>query len=170
MNPKTYYVVRGLTDAQGSAQVAAGTIPGTSPALYEGGNATAGSYTLHKQETGGSAPLGAQVVELTVDEARMAVESELFNGTPTVDFIQLEQLCAQHIRAEFMAAQAALSLAAADALFTALEPTSHALSAGSLNIAYARFQAAPAPVDAAMRSAFNPLFEDFFLKFPRDLT
>lgn len=169
MNTKQYFVVRGLTAANGSVTVASGVIPATSPALTESGAPTEGSYTLHKVIEGGSTPTGASVVELTVDEARMATESELFNGTaPTVSFIELEQLCAQHVRAEFMAAQAGLPIADADALLTVLEPTSHALSAGSLNIAYSRFNASAA--DPAMKSAFLPLFEDFFTKFPRDQT
>ena len=97
------------------------------------------------------------------------VQSELFNGgTTTSEFIAKEQEVAQMLRAEFMVAQAALDIASAEALFTALEPTSHALSAGSLNIAYFRFN--NAPVDQATKDAFNPLFETFFCKFPRNLT
>jgi hypothetical protein len=67
-----------------------------------------------------------------------------------------------------MAAQSALPLATAEALFSALESTSHTLSAGSINLAYNRFQVAP--VDQATKDAFNPLFEGFFRCFPRDLT
>jgi hypothetical protein len=72
------------------------------------------------------------------------------------------------LRAEFMVAQASLDIGTAEALFTALEPTSHALSAGSLNIAYFRFN--NSAVDQATKDAFNPLFETFFCKFPRNLT
>lgn len=168
MNNKQYFVVKDLTADNGSVTVASGSIPATSPALYASGAATDGAYTLHKVAEGGAAPEGAIVVELTVDEARMATESELFNGAPTVSFIELEQLCSQHIRAEFMAAQAGLPIADADALLTVLEPTSHALSAGSLNIAYRRFNNSGS--DQALKDAFLPLFEEFFVKFPRDLT
>jgi hypothetical protein len=54
------------------------------------------------------------------------------------------------LRAEFMVAQAGLPVSAGEALFTALEPTSHALSAGSLNIAYFRFN--NSAVDQAPRT------------------
>jgi hypothetical protein len=97
------------------------------------------------------------------------VQSELFNGgVTTAEFINAEQAEAQQLRAHFMVAQASLSIANAELLFTALEPTSHALSAGSLNIAYNRFNAAA--VAPETKEAFNPLFENFFRKFPRDLT
>ena len=160
---KEYFVVRNVSALGTGVQVASGTITG-SPALF-GGDIVNGDWILVKVAEGGTAPTGAAVAELTADEARLSVQSEVFNGTPTVEFIAKEQECAQYIRAQFMAAQSALSIAAADALFTALEPTSHALSAGSLNIAYTRFNASS--VDQATKDAFNPLFEDFFKKFPR---
>ena len=160
---KEYFVVRNVSALGTGVQVASGTITG-SPNLF-GGDIVNGDWILVKVPEGGTAPTGAAVAELDVEEARLSVESELFNGTPTVEFIAKEQECAQYIRAQFMAAQSALSIAAADALFTALEPTSHALSAGSLNIAYTRFNASS--VDQATKDEFNPLFEDFFKKFPR---
>ena len=160
---KEYFVVRNVSALGDGVQVASGTISG-SPDLF-GGDVVNGNWILVKVPEDGTAPTGAAVAELDADEARLSVESELFNGTPTVEFIAKEQECAQYIRAQFMAAQSALSIAAADALFTALEPTSHALSAGSLNIAYTRFNASS--VDQATKDEFNPLFEDFFKKFPR---
>ena len=164
-----YFVVRNTANINDGVQVASGSVPGTSPALVTGGDVTSGNWTLYKVPGEGTPPTGAAVEELRVDEAQLSVQSELFNGgTTTSDFIALEQATCQMLRAEFMVAQAGLSIAAADALFTALEPTSHALSAGSLNIAYNRFNASS--VDAATKTAFNPLFENFFRKFPRDLT
>ena len=166
---KTYFVVRNVSAVRDGVQVATGSIPGTSPNLTTGGDITSGDYYLYKVPADGLAPTGASVVELSVEDARIAVQSELFNGgTTTSEFINAEQAEAQQLRAHFMVAQAALDLASAEALFTALEPTSHALSAGSLNIAYNRFNAAP--VDPATKDAFNPLFENFFRKFPRNLT
>ena len=166
---KAYYVVRTVAATNDGVQVAAGTIPETSPVLTTGGDVTAGDYGLYKVPAGGLPPTGDAVIELTADEARIAVDSELFNGgVTTTEFINKEQAVAQALRAEFMVAQAALSISDAEGLFVALEPTSHALSAGSLNIAYFRFNAAP--VDPATKAAFNPLFEDFFRKFPRNLT
>lgn len=166
---KTYFVVRNVANINDGVQVATGSIPGTSPVLTTGGDITSGDYYLYKVADGGTAPTGASAVELTVEEARIAAQSELFNGGATTsEFINAEQVEAQQLRAHFMVAQASLSIANAELLFTALEPTSHALSAGSLNIAYNRFNAAP--VDQATKDAFNPLFENFFRKFPRDLT
>jgi hypothetical protein len=166
---KQYYVVQDATDMGDGVTVASGVVPATSPALHTSGAETKGSWVLCKVPTDGSLPSGLSVQELSVDEARQCVESELFHsGTTTVGFIQLEQTTCQALRAEFMVAQAGLPLAAADALFTALEPTSHALSAGSMNLAYGRFNASS--VDEGTKSAFNPLFESFFGKFPRDMT
>jgi hypothetical protein len=166
---KTYFVVRNVATLGDGVQVASGSIPGTSPALTTGGDTTSGDYYLYKVPAGGTAPAGASVVELTVEDARIAVQSELFNGgVTTAEFINAEQAEAQQLRAHFMVAQASLSIANAELLFTALEPTSHALSAGSLNIAYNRFNAAA--VAPETKEAFNPLFENFFRKFPRDLT
>ncbi len=166
---KKYFVVRNVASVGDGVQVATGTIPGTSPTLFTSGNITSGDWYFYKVPADGASPTGAEVHELTVEEARLVVQSELFNGgTTTAEFIAKEQEVAQRLRAEFMVAQASLDLATAELLFTALEPTSHALSAGSLNIAYFRFN--NAPVDQATKDAFNPLFEDFFCKFPRNLT
>lgn len=161
-----YFVVRNVSSVGGGVLVASGTITG-SPALNTSGAITNGDWGLYKVPEAGAEPTGAAVAELSLEEAQLSAQSEVFNGTPTVSFIQHEQDCAQYIRAQFMAAQAALSIADAEALFTLLEPTSHALSSGSLNIAYTRFNASA--VDQATKDAFNPLFEDFFMKFPRSL-
>ncbi len=164
-----YFVVRNVAAVGDGVQIASGSIPGTSPTLFTSGDITTGDWYLYKVPTEGTVPTGAKVQELSVEDARIAVQSELFNGgTTTSEFINAEQAEAQQLRAHFMVAQAALDLASAEALFTALEPTSHALSAGSLNIAYFRFNASP--IDQATKDAFNPLFENFFRKFPRNLT
>lgn len=161
-----FFVVRNVSAVNDGVQVASGTIAG-SPDLYTSGAVTNGDYYLYKMPEDGTAPTGVSVVELDSLEAKLSAQSELFNGAPTVPFIAKEQECAREIAAEFMAAQSALSLADADALLTLLEPTSHALTSGSLNIAYSRFNASG--VDQATKDAFNPLFEDFFKKFPRSL-
>lgn len=164
-----YFVVRNVANIGDGVQVATGSVPGTSPALFTSGDITSGDWYLYKVPTGGTPPTGASVHELTILEAQLVVQGDLFTGgMPTEDFIALEQETSQVLRRSFMAAQSALPIASAEALFTALEPTSHALSAGSLNIAYFRFN--NAAVDQATKDAFNPLFEDFFCKFPRDLT
>ena len=162
-----FFVVRNVSAVNDGVQVATGSISG-SPTLYTSGAITNGDYYLYKMPADGNAPTGASVVELDSTEAKMAVQSELFTGgSPTESFIALEQETSQVLRRSFMVAQSALDIASADALFTALEPTSHALSAGSLNIAYTRFNASG--VDQATKDQFNPLFEDFFAKFPRSL-
>ena len=161
-----YFVVRNVSSVKDGVLVASGTIAG-SPDLNTSGAITNGNWGLYKFPADGEAPTGASVAELSLEEAQLSAQSELFNGEPTVSFIQHEQECAQYIRAQFMAAQASLSIADAEALFTLLEPTSHALSSGSLNIAYTRFNASA--VDQATKDGFNPLFEDFFQKFPRSL-
>ncbi len=163
---KRYFVVRNVSAVKDGVLVAAGTIAG-SPNLETSDATTNGDWGLYKVPAEGEVPTGAAVTELTVEEAQLSAQSEVFNGEPTVSFIQHEQECAQFIRAKFMAAQSTLTIAEADALFTLLEPTSHALSSGSLNIAYTRFNASA--VDPFTKDLFNPLFEDFFQKFPRSL-
>lgn len=164
-----FFVVRNVANIGDGVQVASGNIPVTSPDLFTSGNKTSGDWYFYKVPADGTIPTGAEVHELDSEEARLAVQSELFNGgATTADFIAKEQEVAQMLRAEFMVAQASLDIATAEALFTALEPTSHALSAGSLNIAYFRFN--NSAVDQATKDAFNPLFETFFCKFPRNLT
>ena len=166
---KRYFVVRNVSSVKDGVQVASGTVPGTSPALFTSGNTTSGDWYFYKVPAEGEAPTGAEVHELTVEEARLVVQSELFNGGVTTnEFVGKEQEVAQMLRAEFMVAQSALDIASAEALFTALAPTSHALSAGSLNIAYFRFN--HSAVAQATKDAFYPLFESFFCKFPRNLT
>lgn len=164
-----YYLVRNTTGSGGATEIAAGSIPVTSPALFTSGVDTEGAYKLFRGPEEVQAPSGSSVIELSLEDAKLIVQSELFTaGMPTVEFIGLEQEVAQTLRRSFIAAQSALPIATAEALFTALEPTSHALSAGSLNLAYFRFN--NASVDPATKAAFNPLFEDFFKKFPRNLT
>mgnify|MGYP007061979074 FL=1 len=163
---KRYFVVRNVSAVKDGVLVAAGSITG-SPNLETSGAITNGNWGLYKVPAEGVVPTGAAVTELTVEEAQLSTQSEVFNGEPTVSFIQHEQECAQFIRAKFMAAQSTLSIVEADALFTLLEPTSHALSSGSLNLAYTRFNASA--VDPFTKDLFNPLFEDFFQKFPRSL-
>ena len=168
-NHNRFYVVRNVANVNDGVFVASGTVPATSPDLFTSGDVTSGDWGLYKVAGDLSAPTGAYVVELDSLEAQLATQSELFNGgTTTADFIAKEQEMSQMLRAEFMVAQASLSISSAEALFTALEPTSHALSAGSLNIAYFRFN--NSAVDQATKDAFNPLFESFFCKFPRNLT
>ena len=166
---KKYFVVRNVSGVNDGVQVATASIPATSPALFTSGDVTTGNWYLYKVPEGGTPPTGAKVQELTVEDARIAAQSELFSDVGiTTEFIAEEQRVAQLLRAQFMVAQAALPVADAEALFQALESTSHTLSAGSLNLAYFRFN--NSAVDQATKDAFNPLFEDFFCKFPRDLT
>lgn len=166
---KKYFVVRNVAAVGDGVQVATGTVPATSPNLFTSGDATTGNWYLYKVPADGTPPTGAYVVELDQREAQLAVQSELFNGgITTAEFIAEEQRVAQLLRAEFMVAQSSLNIADAEALFQALESTSHTLSAGSLNLAYFRFN--NSLVDQATKDAFNPLFETFFCKFPRDLS
>lgn len=162
-----YFVVRNVSSLGTGVQVASGTITG-SPALTFGGDITNGDYILVKTPEDGSAPTGASVTELSADEARLAVQSGLFTGgMPTPEFALAEKTQADALRAAFVAAQDALPAATADALLTILEPTNLALSAGSITIGYIRFNASGA--DQAVKDQFNPLFEEYFKRFPRSL-
>ena len=162
-----YFVVRNVASLGDGVQVASGNIAG-SPALNFGGDVTNGDYILVKVPEDGTAPTGASVTQLDADEARLSVQSGLFTGgMPTPEFALVEKMQADKLRAAFVAAQDALPAATADALLTALEPTNLALSAGSITIGYLRFNSSA--VDQATKDAFNPLFEEWFRKFPRSL-
>jgi hypothetical protein len=162
-----YFVVRNVANLGTGTQVASGTLTG-SPTLTFSGEITNGDYILVRTPEDGTAPTGASVTELSADEARMSTQSGLFTGgMPTPEFAMAEKTQADVLRAAFVAAQDALPAATADALLTALEPTNLALSAGSITIGYLRFNASA--VDQATKDTFNPLFEDFFKKFPRSL-
>lgn len=162
-----FYLVRNTVGSGGGTEVDSSSIPPTSPNLHNG-TPTTGGYKLFKVPEGAQAPTGASVTELTREEAALVTQSGLFGGEPTIDFVKMEQQVSSDIRCAFMAAQSSLSSEDADNLFGALEATSHALSAGSLKVAYRRFNLAP--VDQQIKDAYNPLFEDYFVKFPRDLT
>lgn len=167
---KRYFVVRTPVSAGGGVEIASGVVPNTSPAYISSGEPSQGQYSLYKVPEGGAIPTGSDVCELSSEDARIVVQGSVFNGggAPSTDYIAREAAECKKLRHVFMAAQSTLPLAVADALFTALEPTSHVLSAGSINLAYNRFQVAA--VDQATKDAFNPLFEGFFKCFPRDLT
>lgn len=164
-----FVIVRNMTGSGGYTEIGSGIVPGTSPALFTSGVETSGTYKLMKGDEDAQLPTGASVIVLDNTEAQVIAQSSTFTGNmPTDLWIAHEQNMSQVLRRSFMAAQAALDIATADALFTALEPTSHALSAGSINLAYIRFNASG--IDQATKDAFNPLFESYFKKFPRDLT
>jgi len=166
---KRYFVVRTVTGNGDGVEIASGVVPNTSPAYVSSGAPSQGQYKLFKVSGDGAIPTGADVCEISAEDAKLVVQGELFSGgNPSVDYIAREAEECRKLRHVFMAAQSTLPIASADALFTALEPTSHTLSAGSINLAYTRFQ--NAAVDQATKDAFNPLFEEFFRCFPRDLT
>lgn len=166
---KRYFVVRTPTGAGDGVEIAAGVVPNTSPAYISDGTPSQGQYKLYKVSGDGAIPTGGDVCEITSDDAKLVVQGSVFGGgAPSTDYIAREAVECKKLRHVFMAAQSTLPLATAEALFSALESTSHVLSAGSINLAYNRFQVAP--VDQATKDAFNPLFETFFKCFPRDLT
>lgn len=166
---KRYFVVRTPTGAGDGVEIADGLVPNTSPAYVSDGEPSQGQYKLYKVSGDGAIPTGSEVCELSPEDAKIVVQGEVFSGSaPTTDYIAREAQECMKLRHVFMAAQSTLPLATAEMLFSALEPTSHVLSAGSINLAYLRFQ--NAAVDQATKDAFNPLFESFFRCFPRDLT
>ena len=164
---KQYFIVKDVTDAKQAVSVATGVVPATSPVL-EDGTVTEGTYSLFKV-IDGDTPTGDIVTELTDDEARLVVQGSLFNnGSPTTDYVMCELHFCSEIRASFMKAQTGLGLAVAEGLLVALEATSIALSAGSPNLAYSRFN--DAAIDPSLKAAFNPFFHRHFSLYPRDFS
>ncbi len=89
---------------------------------------TDGNYRLYKLVEGETAPTGDYAVPLSSDEARLAVQSGLFNAQPTNAFVRADFAKCDEIRAAFMAAQSGMGQDSAEALLTALEQTSIALN------------------------------------------
>ncbi len=157
---KQYYIVKNMTSLNGAYLIKSGTLPdGT-------------GYDLVKSSTG-AVPAGDTVTMYNdADECRAALGLTMFNdGVMGQGILDKELEFCGFISERLRSANSGLSIAAGDALFTELEATSHAVSRGLVNIAWSRFNAtADAIVPPEMKAPFNLLFDEFFTKYPRDLS
>jgi hypothetical protein len=150
-----YYMVQDQTSVE----------PGTDSILIDGS-----TYTMVKIQDGDALPTGTgTVVELTISEARANVGSIAFGqSAPSNEWLDCESQFCLYIANEFRKAQAALTAVAAEAMFTALEPTSHALSRGLVNVARARFQLCGLDGPTIV-VPFTAIFDNYIAKLPRTL-
>ena len=149
-----YYMVQDQTSAEA----------GTDSILIDGS-----TYTLLKIQDGDTLPTGTRVEELNISEARAAIGSLAFGQTePNDEWLDCESQFCLYIANEFRKAQASLNAAAAEAMFVALEPTSHALSRGLVNVARARFQLSGLD-NATVIVPFTAIFDTYIAKLPRTL-
>lgn len=159
---KIYYMVKNITDQADTVVIASGVIG-------------ADTYSICKVDTEAASPVptGDTVVQYAdADEVRAALGLTIFNGGIMGQGILDKELeFCNFISERLRAANSGLSIAAGDALFTELEATSHAVSRGLVNIAWSRFNATDdLIVDPATKASFNLLFDEFFAKYPRDLS
>lgn len=159
---KFYYMVKNLTAANDCVVVATGTIG-------------ADTYSACKvdSEAASPVPTGAEVCKYDLDDDfRAALGLAIFNaGVTSNDMLAKENAFCEMISNQFRLANNGLTIADGEALFAELEPASHAISRGLVNIAWSRFNATnDAIVTPAMKAQFNALFDEFFEKFPRDLS
>lgn len=150
-----YYMVQDQTSAEA----------GTDSILIDGS-----TYTLVKIQDGDALPTGTGTVEeLNISEARAAIGSLAFGQTePSGEWLDCESAFCLYIANEFRKAQASLNAAAAEAMFVALEPTSHALSRGLVNVARARFQLCGLDGPTII-VPFTAIFDQYIAKLPRTL-
>jgi hypothetical protein len=127
------------------------------------------TYTLVKTQDGDSDPTGTVVLPITIEEARAAAGSIAFGATePSTQWLACELAFCEYIAFEFRKAQAALNAADAETMFLALEPTSHALSRGLVNVARARFQLCGLDGPTII-VPFTAIFDNYIGKLPRTL-
>jgi len=159
---KFYYIVKNLSDQADCVVVGTGVID-------------VDTYSLCKvdAEAANPLPVGETVVKYNDDtELRAALGLTIFNGGIMGQGILDKELeFCEFVSERLRAANSGLSIAAGDALFTELEATSHAVSRGLVNIAWSRFNLTnDAIVPPSMKAPFNALFDEFFAKYPRDLS
>ena len=158
---KRYYLVKNMTNIQGCSLVKTGSIAGD-------------TYDILKTSVEDTVePQGETCVKYRDgDEVRAALGLTIYNnGLMGAGILAKELEFCEFISTKLRAANSGLSIAAGDALFSELEHTSHAVSRGLVNIAWSRFNTTnDAIVTPAVKASFNALFEEFFAKFPRDLS
>lgn len=159
---KHYYMVKNLTATNDCVVVASGTIGSD-------------NYSACKvdSEAASPVPTGEAVCRYDLDEDfRAALGLAIFNaGLTSPEMLAKEEEFCRMISEQFRIANNGLTIADGEVLFAELESASHAISRGLVNIAWSRFNATnDAVVTPLMKAQFNVLFNDFFEKFPRDLS
>ena len=129
------------------------------------------TYTLLKKPLLSSEPTGEVVNHLTPEEFNANIDSLGFGGSNGSSFRKQELFFSEEIATQFSQAQSGLSSVNGNALFDALEKTSHRLSRGQVTLAHYEFNLITDPlITQSMKDFVNDLFVDYFDKVPRDLS
>lgn len=151
---KLFYIVKGKTSSEQSID---STIDGV-------------DYSLVKLDIDKSAPIGAEVYDLSIEEFKANLSSIDFGGDNGGDFRKLELMFAEDLATYFAVLQSGLPIAQADVLFSELEKASHRISRGQVTLAHYQFNLTDdAIVTPTIKALINAKFDEHFCKIPRSL-
>ena len=156
---KNLYIVKNITSGEVN-----------SPMVYRK-DAILGADTWSLIKTEKEEPTGEVVSLLTYDEFCANLDSVVFGGTNGVKFRKEELRFCEEVATAFAQAQSALSIIDGNALFDVIANTSHRISRGQSSLAWLEFNAIIDPlVTVQMRQFVNAMFDEHFVRVPRDLT
>ena len=142
----------------------------SSPMVYRK-DATLGADTWSLIKTEKEEPTGDVVSLLTYDEFCANLDSVVFGGTNGNKFRKEEIRFCEEVATAFAQAQSALNIADGNALFDVLANTSHRISRGQSSLAWLEFNAITDPlITVEMKQFVNSMFDEHFVRVPRDLT
>jgi hypothetical protein len=156
---KNLYIVKNITSGEVN-----------SPMVYRK-DAILGADTWSLIKTEKEEPTGEVVSLLTYDEFCATLDSVVFGGTNGVKFRKEELRFCEEVATAFAQAQSALSIIDGNDLFDVIANTSHRISRGQSSLAWLEFNAIIDPlVTVQMRQFVNAMFDEHFVRVPRDLT
>jgi hypothetical protein len=156
---KNLYIVKNITSGEVN-----------SPMVYRK-DAILGADTWSLIKTEKEEPTGEVVSLLTYDEFCANLDSVVFGGTNGVKFRKEELRFCEEVATAFAQAQSALSIIDGNDLFDVIANTSHRISRGQSSLAWLEFNAIIDPlVTVQMRQFVNAMFDEHFVRVPRDLT
>jgi hypothetical protein len=156
---KNLYIVKNITSGEVN-----------SPMVYRK-DAILGADTWSLIKTEKEEPTGEVVSLLTYDEFCANLDSVVFGGTNGVKFRKEELRFCEEVATAFAQAQSALSIIDGNALFDVIANTSHRISRGQSSLAWLEFNAIIDPlITVQMRQFVNAMFDEHFVRVPRDLT
>jgi len=156
---KNLYIVKNITSGEVN-----------SPMVYRK-DAILGADTWSLIKTEKEEPTGEVVSLLTYDEFCANLDSVVFGGTNGVKFRKEELRFCEEVATAFAQAQSALSIIDGNDLFDVIANTSHRISRGQSSLAWLEFNAIIDPlITVQMRQFVNAMFDEHFVRVPRDLT
>ncbi len=129
----------------------------------------ADTWSLIKTEK--DEPTGEVVSLLTYDEFCANLDSIVFGGSNGTKFRKEELRFCEEVATAFAQAQSALNISDGNDLFDVLANTSHRISRGQTSLAWLEFNAITNPlITVEMKQFVNSMFDEHFVRVPRDLT